>query len=139
MTNESDIKQEAPEESGTIELKQRKIHIPFPETFTYANCCAFSIAQMEIRLGFAEIMQDGAEAIPRVGVVLPPEAAAILALVLLQQVKAFEEAFGEIRHPAWKAAKAGQPLAINKKEGTIAISPEGSPPGLRRRIRLTEE
>jgi hypothetical protein len=95
------------------EMNNMEIHvsIPFPETFTYANCAAMAISQMEIRLGFAEIMQDG-KAVPKVGIVLPPEAAAVIALVLFQQVKKYEEHFGEIRHPLWKAMKAGKPLDL---------------------------
>jgi len=75
---------------------------------------------MEIRLGFAEAMQDG-RAVPKVGIVMPPEAAAVIALVLFQQVKTYEQNFGEIRHPLWKAMKEGKPLDINQKEGTIGV------------------
>ena len=92
--------------SGAGEAKQRMVHIPFPESFVYANCAAFAIGQMEIRLGFAEALQDG-QAVSKVGIVMPPEAAAVIALVLFQQVQKFEENFGEIRHPMWKAMKAG--------------------------------
>jgi hypothetical protein len=51
-------------------------------------------------------MQDGT-AVSRVGLVLPPEAAAVIAMVLFEQVKTFEDNFGEIRHPMWKALKQG--------------------------------
>lgn len=91
--------------TASSQMLQREVQITFPDTFTYANAVAFSITLTEIRLGFAEIMQDG-KAIPRVGITLPPETAASLALVLVQQVKAYEDSFGAIRHPAWKAAKA---------------------------------
>ncbi|HYW43931.1 MAG TPA: DUF3467 domain-containing protein [Bryobacteraceae bacterium] len=123
MNNEAKIPQD---QSGEGTVNERMVHIPFPETFTYANCAAFAISQMEIRLGFAEAMQDG-KAVPKVGIVLPPEAAAVIAIVLFQQVRTYEENFGEIRHPLWKAMKAGQPLSINPKEGTIGIPPEASP------------
>jgi len=96
----------AEENSSTQQVTHATIHIPFPDSFAYANCCAFSIGQTEIRLGFAEAMQDG-KAIPKCGVVLPPETAAVIALVLFQQVKTYEENFGEIRHKMWKAMKAG--------------------------------
>lgn len=95
----------AEQHGSSSQMLQREVPIPFPETFAYANAAAFSITLTEIRLGFAEIMQDGT-AVPRVGVTLPPETAASLALVLVQQVKAYEDNFGAIRHPAWKAAKA---------------------------------
>ena|ERR1039458_3140033 len=98
---------EIPVPEGVTEMSQRVVHIPFPESFVYANCCAFSVGQMEIRMGFAEAMPDG-HAISRVGVVLPPETAAIIALVLFEQVTIYEKNFGEIRHPMWKAMKAGQ-------------------------------
>jgi hypothetical protein len=110
------------------EKKQRMVHIPFPETFVYANCCAFAIGQMEIRMGFAEAMQDG-KAVPKAGIVMTPETAAVTALVLLQQVKTYEENFGEIRHPIWKAMKAGEPLDINLKEGSIGASSLADPAG----------
>jgi hypothetical protein len=127
MTNESKVPQEqSTEGQPAAVLQQSTIHIPFPESFVYVHCAAFSISQMEIRLGFAEAMQDG-RAVSKVGVVMPPEAAAVIAMVLFQQVKTYEENFGEIRHPLWKAMKAGQPLNINQKEGTVGISPEDSP------------
>jgi hypothetical protein len=103
--------------------KYRMVHIPFPDSFVYANCCAFAIGQMEMRLGFAEAMQDG-RAVPKVGIVMPPEAAAVIALVLFQQVKTYEENFGEIRHPAWKAMKAGQPFDTTQIMGAIGNPPE---------------
>lgn len=109
-----------------IEVKQEMVHIPFPESFVYSNCCAFGIGQVDIRLGFAEIMPDG-KAVPRVGIVMPPEAAAVIALVMLQQVKAYEQSFGEIRHPIWKAMKEGKPLDINLKAGTVGIPLEPPP------------
>ena len=101
MENESNI----PEADGG-EVVQREVSIPFPESFVYANCAAFSIGQMEIRISFAEAMQTG-NAVAKAGIVLPPEAAAVIAMVLFDQVRKFEQNFGEIRHPMWKAMKAG--------------------------------
>ncbi|MBZ5626342.1 MAG: DUF3467 domain-containing protein [Acidobacteriia bacterium] len=130
MNNESEAPQESPEGQPDSAIMQRTVHIPFPENFAYANCCAFAIGQMEIRLGFAEAIQTG-KAISKVGVVMPPEAAAVLALVLLQQVHIYEANFGEIRHPAWKAMKAGQPFDEIRKnillKGNAGIPPEESP------------
>jgi hypothetical protein len=94
------------EHEGDVELVQRTVHIPFPETFVYSNCAAFALSLMEFRLGFAEAMPDG-KAVSRVGVAMPPEAAAVLALVLFKQLKTYEQKFGEIRHPLWRAMKAG--------------------------------
>jgi hypothetical protein len=97
-----------------IEIKEKTVNIPFPETFTYANCAAFSLSLMEFRIGFAEfatLTGDGpTTAIPRVGIVMPPEAAAVIALMLMSQLHSYEKSFGEIRHPAWRAAKAQQQI-----------------------------
>ena len=120
MTAEPEMTEIPLTEAPSGVAKQGMVHIPFPESFVYANCCAFAIGQMEIRLGFAEAMQDG-RAVPKVGIVMPPEAAAVIALVLFQQVKTYEHNFGEIRHPLWKAMKEGKPLDINQKEGTIGV------------------
>jgi len=93
----------------TIPVPERRqviVTIPFPSSFVYSNCAAFSMSAMDFRIGFGEAMQDGhAEA--RVGVIMPPEQAANLALLLLHQLTLFEERFGDIRNPAWKAAKQG--------------------------------
>jgi hypothetical protein len=97
-------------------VRNVSLKIPFPETFIYANCCAFAIGQMEIRLGFGEAMQDST-VMSKAGIILPPEAAAVIALVLFQQVRIFEENFGEIRHPSWKAMKEAA------KEGRDFILP----------------
>lgn len=96
---------QANEHTARVGVDEKTVHIPFPESFAYANCAAFSISHMDIRIGFAEAMPDG-RAIPKAGIVMPPESAAVIALILLQQVQAYENSFGEIRHPAWKKAKA---------------------------------
>jgi hypothetical protein len=126
MTDEPEMTEIPLTEAPLGMAKQRMVHIPFPESFVYANCCAFAIGQMEMRLGFAEAMQDG-RAVPKVGIVMPPEAAAVIALVLLQQVRTYEENFGEIRHPMWKAMKEGKPPDINQEAGTVGIPLEPSP------------
>jgi hypothetical protein len=106
MYNESDATREQSPKSGADDVQQRTVVIPFPENFIYVNCAAFSVTANEIRLGFAEAMQDG-RAVSKVGVVMPPETAAVIAMVLFRQVQIFEQNFGEIRHPMWKAMKAG--------------------------------
>lgn len=105
-----DNQPEKSEDLGNSIIKEKTVHIPFPQEFIYANCAAFGVSQMEIRIGFAEAMQNGS-AVSKVGVVLPPEAAAVIAMVLFQQVRIFEENFGEIRHPAWKAMKEGKDVS----------------------------
>jgi hypothetical protein len=108
MSEINDAASNMPEvsEDGPTEVQQRTLNIPFPETFLYSNCAAFSVGQHDIRVGFAEAMPDGT-AVAKVGIVMPPETAAVVAMGLFQQVKTFEANFGEIRHPMWKAMKAG--------------------------------
>jgi len=80
---------------------------------------------MEIRLAFAEAMQDG-RAVSKVGVVMPPEAAAVIAMVLFQQVRIYEENSARFVTPSWKAMKAGQSFNLNQTMGTLANLPENS-------------
>jgi hypothetical protein len=112
---------------GAGEAEQRVVHIPFPESFVYCNCCAFAIGQHELRLGFAEAMQDG-KAVPKAGIIMVPEVAAVVALVLLQQVTAYEQNFGEIRHEMWKAWKAGSNPLSPYVGGTVGEPSEPPKP-----------
>lgn len=112
------IDHETPQDpSGDGEVKEVSINIPFHESFIYVNCAAFALSQMEIRVSFAEASHDG-KAVSRAGIILPPEAAAVIALILFQQVERYEDKFGEIRHPLWRAMKAKQkdPRHIAKVE-----------------------
>jgi hypothetical protein len=87
------------------EVTEATIAVPFPETFIYSNISAFSTSFMDVRIGFAEAMPDKS-AKTRVGVVMPPEHAAHVALSLLRQLEFFEARFGPIRLPAWRAFRA---------------------------------
>src|SRR5690242_10551779 len=77
------------------ELAVMNIQIPFPTSYTYVNCAAFGIGPTEIRIGFAEALPSG-HAESRIGVVMAPEAAATLALMLFTQLAVFEKNFGPI-------------------------------------------
>src|SRR5277367_3124081 len=87
-----------PENEG---FQEAQIRVPFPDTYIYSNVSALSLSMMDIRIGFSEALQDGT-AHARVGIVMPPEHAAALALNMLRQLVLFERSFGEIRHPEWK-------------------------------------
>jgi hypothetical protein len=93
------------EPQGDVDMQEVTLQIPYPDAFIYSNCAAFSISQMDIRIGFAEALPDR-KAYARVGIVMAPEHAAILALNLLGQVHAYEQTFGMIRVPEWQARKA---------------------------------
>jgi hypothetical protein len=102
------------------------MHVPFPDTFVYSNCSAFSVSQMDIRISFAEALPNRT-AQARVGVVLPPEHAALVALTLLSQIHVYEQAFGQIRLAQWQSQKEE---AIRKllEAGVIHANPEASGP-----------
>jgi hypothetical protein len=90
----------------TQEGKGKKIEgeltIPFPEDFVYANASALGTSLMDVHISFAEVLPTGAIR-TKVGVVMPADHAALLALNLFEQIALFEHNFGPIRHPAWKA------------------------------------
>jgi hypothetical protein len=80
---------------------QANITIPFTDSFTYSNCSALACSVMEFRISFAEALTER-NIEPRVGIVMPPEHAAQLALNLIKQISFFERAFGPVRHPEWQ-------------------------------------
>jgi hypothetical protein len=91
-------------ESAPLGGKEITLNVPMAKSFVYSNVAAFSVSFMDIRISFGEAMPDQtAEA--RVGIVMPPEHAAYLALMLLEQVQIFERTFGPVRHPQWIEAK----------------------------------
>ena len=77
------------------------LQVPFPETFIYSNIAAFSMSLMDMRIGFGEAMPDRTVR-PRVGVVMAPEQAAVIALLLIGQVAQYEKVFGPLRDPRWR-------------------------------------
>lgn len=79
--------------------------VPFVENFIYANCSAMASSPLDVHLSFAEAMPDR-KIVGKVGVVMPVEQAAILAMGLLRQLAHFEKSFGPIRVPEWQAFKA---------------------------------
>jgi hypothetical protein len=78
--------------------------VPFPDTFVYSNASSFSMTMMDLKIGFGEAMPNRTvEA--RIGVTIPIEHAAHVALSLLTQLCAFEDNFGPVRHPHWNLVK----------------------------------
>jgi len=82
-------------------IQELTLRVPFPDSFVYSNAAAFSISLMDIRISFAEAMPDRTVQ-PRVGLVMAPEQAAILAITLLLQLDSYEKNFGQIRDPRWR-------------------------------------
>jgi Protein of unknown function (DUF3467) len=118
----------APSNQGSdlppAEIQDATLHIPFPDSFIYSNCAAFSISQMDIRISFAEAMPDRT-AKARVGIVMPPEHAALLGMALIQQVHIYERNFGPIRNAQWQSQK-DEAIKTLLDAGMIHANPEAS-------------
>ena len=123
--NESSPGQTSALPLGT-DMTMVNLQVPFPDTFVYSNCSAFSVSQMDIRISFAEAMPDRT-AQARVGVVLPPEHAALLAMTLIGQIHVYERAFGPIRNAQWQSQKE-EAIQRLLAAGMIHANPEASQP-----------
>jgi hypothetical protein len=51
---------------------------------------------------------------------MPPEQAAVLCVMLTQQIITYEKIFGEIRHPLWKLAKSQMNFAPPDPQSTAS-------------------
>jgi len=104
-------------------IRETQIQAPFADHFTYSNIAAFSTSLMDIRISFGEFLPDGTS-VPRVGVVMSPEQAAVLAMLLLSQVNSYEQSFGKIRDPRWRyfADTAAEKAAKALQEGKLGSS-----------------
>lgn len=96
------------------EITEATIAVPFPDSFVYSNISAFSTSFMDVRISFAEAMPDKS-AKARVGIVMPPEHAAHVVLSLLRQLEFFEERFGPIRLPVWRAFRESTSGGITRE------------------------
>lgn len=100
------------------------IEIEPPETYVYSNVAGVTVTPWDVRINFADVnVRNDANALCKtvVGVVMPPEHAAGLALLLMDQLHLFEAQFGKIRHRAWRAIAEN---AIQKGSGE---PPENEP------------
>jgi hypothetical protein len=126
MTEEAKVSEEVliPSATGTVihesKFSEVTIEIPFPESYVYSNCTAFSISPMDSRISFAEALPDGTSH-ARAGVGMSADHAAYLAMQLLRQLETFEKQFGPIRTPAWrkwKDKRSNQSSPAEKIEGS---------------------
>jgi hypothetical protein len=92
------------EASEPEEAEEKKIEIEYPESFIYANVASVSFSQLDCRIVYAEVLPDG-RTFTKAGIVMPPEHAAALALVLINHVQAYEKRFGQIRLQHWQDMK----------------------------------
>lgn len=77
-----------------------ELTIPFPDDFVYSNASAIGTSLMDIHISFAEVLPFGTIR-AKVGIVIPAEHAAQLAMNLLEQITLYERTFGQLRHPEW--------------------------------------
>jgi hypothetical protein len=103
----------AESESGHGEFAPAKrilynVTIEAADTYIYSNVAGISIAPWDIRINFAEVQPRGDQVVSKTvaGIVMPPEHAAALAMLLLAQLHHFEAQFGAIRHPEWVKMKS---------------------------------
>ena len=100
----SDEKDQSPAPE-LAELAQVKVRVEPPESYVYSNISGLALSAFDVRLHFAEVMPSS-ETSPKIrtvaGIVIPPEHAAALVLLLMQQLQEYEKQFGAIRHSPWR-------------------------------------
>jgi hypothetical protein len=94
--------------------------VPFVESFIYSNCSAMAASPLDIHLSFAEAMPDH-RIVGKVGIVMPLEHAAILAMGLLRQLAYSESTFGPIRVPDWQAYKSKATSELAAVQGAMDV------------------
>jgi hypothetical protein len=118
--NEQSASAVEPEEARMVSLR---IEIDPPSAYTYSNVAGVSISPWDIRINFADVNpvegQTNVKAV--VGVTVPPEHAAGLAILLIDQLKRYEAQFGQIRHPKWQAMRSmakqqGDPIKAEQQK-----------------------
>lgn len=83
-----------------------KVTVPQADSFIYSNIVGVAISPMDVRINFAEAGPSG-NCVTKVGIVLTPETASSLALILLDQVMNFSRQVGPIRNEQWNAVSSG--------------------------------
>jgi len=80
------------------------VSVPPAEKYLYSNVAGVSVSPWDFRINFAEIQPVGEEVVAHnvAGIVLPAEHAASLTLLLIQQLRNFERAYGLLRNPEWE-------------------------------------
>jgi hypothetical protein len=127
MSTNSPVPQGESVQSSTADgIEEVTLRVPFPDSFVYSNIASFSISLMDIRIGFGEAMPDRTVQ-PRVGIVMPPEQAALVAMHLFSQLHVYERAFGPIRLAQWQSQK-DETIKRLLESGMIHPNPEATGP-----------
>lgn len=107
MTEEDSKHQRVdPEPPDQEEFTEFQVKVGPPESYVYANLAGISVSPTDIRIHFADvrpIKDAGVEATTVAGVIMSPEYASSLALLLTSQLSSYERQFGAIRSPQWRA------------------------------------
>jgi hypothetical protein len=129
MSTNIPVPQEAPAQSTAVQggMEEVTLRVPFPDTFVYSNIAAFSVSMMDIRIGFGEAMPDRTVQ-PKVGIVMPPEQAAMLAMLLLTQINTYERSFGLIREPRWREFSNQLDPILGQPQPSVATPETQEPP-----------
>jgi Protein of unknown function (DUF3467) len=92
------------QDNEDTQLEAIHLEVKQPSEFVYSNVANVAVSQMDIRVAFAEALPNGT-ATTKVGIVMSPEHASALVLLLMQHLRLYERNFGEIRLPQWKQLK----------------------------------
>lgn len=97
-----------PQQNEIPHLVKFTIDVKPSESYLYANVSSVSVSPFDIRINLADATPYGAESKTNtvMGLVMPPEHAAGLAILLCAQLANFEDQFGLIRHKQWQTWKA---------------------------------
>lgn len=80
-----------------------------PDSYVFSNVAAVAVTPWDIRINFVDVVPSPQSKEGRfkakIGVTMPAECAAGLALLLIDQLRAFESQFGSIRNEKWANAQ----------------------------------
>lgn len=95
-------------------IVQFKFSIEQPDSYVYSNVAGVSITPWDVRINFADVNPeittagddnsiDAGPIKALTGIIMPPEHAAGLAILLFEQLHVFEKQFGKIRNRHWRS------------------------------------
>lgn len=129
MPDETEKPLRSPAEPIIGEALSLRIEIEPADSYVYSNVGSISVSPWDIRINFADVTpttEQNTKFKAVIGVVMPPEHAAGLAILLMDQLQVFENQFGPIRHPKWHAISraalkraAEQQATANQQEPAV--------------------
>ena len=126
MPNEPGIPPKDPAEPIEEMIRSVQIEVLPPDSYVYSNVAGLSLTPWDIRIHFADV-SPSQEDLPKykasVGIVMPPEHAAGLMFLLMDQLKHFERNSGPIRLARWQAMVAGALKRAEAEKSDQATNP----------------